>query len=248
MKSVLKSILSYFGYVAYKKKPKGYIANIDHRRRMLLLNSLQIDLIFDIGANDGIYVNEMRKLGYTNKVVSFEPLSNSYQALKLISELDENWYTCNYGLGNKEELKKINISENSVSSSILTILPSHLESSHSSKVISEEIISLKTLDSVFEHFSTFSDSKIWLKIDTQGYEKFVLDGGMKSLAKISVVQLEMSLVPLYENEMLYDDMIIYMNSLGFILFSIENGFYSKKTGQLLQIEGIFVKSDLMDTL
>ena len=58
------------------------------------------------------------------------------------------------------------------------------------------------------------------------------------------MQLEMSLVPLYQNEMLYTDMIQYMKSRGFALYSLENGFSDEKTGKLLQVDGIFVNSNL----
>jgi hypothetical protein len=79
-----------------------------------------------------------------------------------------------------------------------------------------------------------------VKIDTQGYEKNVIDGATASLDKIKVFQLEMSIFPLYENEMLYLDMIQYLDNKGFQLFTLENGFSDPKTGQLLQLDGIFV--------
>ena len=82
-----------------------------------------------------------------------------------------------------------------------------------------------------------------LKIDTQGYEKNVIDGATKSLGSIKVIQLEMSILPLYENEMLYVDMINYLDKKGFQLFSLENGFSDQHTGQLLQVDGIFVQKN-----
>jgi hypothetical protein len=57
-----------------------------------------------------------------------------------------------------------------------------------------------------------------------------------------VIQLEMSLVPLYENEMLFFEMTKYLNDKGFQLYSLENGFSNPDTGQLLQVDGIFIKN------
>jgi hypothetical protein len=51
--------------------------------------------------------------------------------------------------------------------------------------------------------------------------------------------MEMSLVPLYGTELLFDEMCILMREKGYTLIAIENGFSAPDTGQLLQIDGIF---------
>jgi len=81
-----------------------------------------------------------------------------------------------------------------------------------------------------------------MKIDVQGFEKNVLDGATKSLDSIKIIQLEMSIIPLYENEMLFVDMINYLKDRGFELFSLENGYFDSTTGKLLQVDGTFEKS------
>ena len=86
-----------------------------------------------------------------------------------------------------------------------------------------------------------------LKIDVQGFEKNVLDGAKETLPYVSVIQVEMSLVPLYENQMLFFEMIHYLDDKGFTLFSLENGFSNPRTGRLLQTDGIFVKKAFANT-
>ncbi len=78
-----------------------------------------------------------------------------------------------------------------------------------------------------------------MKIDTQGFESKVLKGTEKSFTHINIVQMEMSLVPLYENELLFHEMCIYMKEKGYGLIGLEPGFYDHTTGQLLQVDGIF---------
>jgi FkbM family methyltransferase len=184
----------------------------------------------------------MRELGYRNKIISFEPLKSAFEELKNASFKDNNWIVNNYAIGNKDINGVINVAGNSYSSSILNMLPMHLNSAPKSKYIAQEEIEIKKLDSIFNSFCNKED-RVMIKIDTQGYEKNVIDGANETLSNIKIIQLEMSLVPLYENEMLFIDMINFLDKKGFRLFSLEDGdgFSDPTTGQLLQIDGIFVK-------
>ena len=79
-----------------------------------------------------------------------------------------------------------------------------------------------------------------VKIDTQGFEKNVIDGAIKNLNNIKIIQLEMSIIELYKGEMLFQQMTQYLEDRGFVLISLENGFSNSTTGELLQVDGIFV--------
>jgi len=217
---------------------KGY-PNSDAKRRMMIMRHYKIDTLLDIGANCGQYSKNMRKMGYNGRIVSFEPLNNAFKNLGKVSSRDKNWLINNYALGNKNMKNIINVAGNSYSSSILKMLPKHLNSAPTSRYIAKQEIDIRTLDSIYKSFCT-SKSNVMVKIDTQGYEKNVLDGADKSLKHIKIIQLEMSLVQLYENEMLFNQMINHLEKKGFQLFSLENGFSHPKTGQLLQVDGIFV--------
>lgn len=214
--------------------------NNDLKRRSKIIRTYKIDTLLDVGANVGRYGLLIRKAGYKGKIISFEPLNSAFEELQRKSRKDEKWIVNNYGLGNEQKETEINISKNSYSSSILNILDTHIKSAPNSQYIAKQKIKLKTLDEVFHNFCN-ENSKIMMKIDTQGFEKNVLDGAQKSLSHINLLQLEMSLVPLYENEILYLEMIHFLRDKGFSLYSLENGFSNHDTGQLLQVDGIFVK-------
>jgi FkbM family methyltransferase len=160
--------------------------------------------------------------------------------LKKASLKDNNWLVNNYALGNEDIKSMINVAGNSFSSSILNMLPTHLKSEPESIYIAQEEIEIKKIDSIFNSFCNKED-RVMIKIDTQGYEKNVIDGATESLNNIKIIQLEMSILPLYENEILFIEMINYLDKKGFQLFSLENGFSDLTTGQLLQVDGIFVQ-------
>ena len=126
-------------------------------------------------------------------------------------------------MGSKNKNEKINISENSFSSSILELLPAHIENAPESKSKDIQTIQVKTLDSIFDNILS-SKNNIYLKIDTQGYEKEVLTGAFDSLKKISCLQLEMSLIPLYSTESSFEDLMKLLTDQNFKLIGFESGF------------------------
>lgn len=213
---------------------------LDSRRRIDILKKNGINKIFDIGANTGIYAQEMRKLGYTGEIFSFEPLSEAFKSLSRNSAKDDNWQAFNYALGNFDGQTTINVSKNSASSSILQMLPLHADKAAESVFIDSEAIEIRKLDSIFNEFYRSGD-KIFMKIDTQGYEKNVLEGVKESITKIMGIQIELSSVPLYKESPNYLEMMNIIESLGFSLYSIENGFCDKANGRLLQFDAIYIR-------
>ena len=85
-------------------------------------------------------------------------------------------------------------------------------------------------------------SPTFLKIDVQGYEKFVLEGAPNLLKRVIGVQLELSLVPLYEGDTPYLRMLEFLESAGLHLTLIEPGFRDKNTGEDLQFDGVFFRT------
>lgn len=203
------------------------------------MQSYAIDTILDVGANTGQYARQARsELGYKNRIVSFEPLKEAFTTLKRHTVGDPFWECRNFALGDSNEKASINVSANSYSSSILAMLPRHLHFAPDSLYVTKEEITVKTIDSIFSDLCKDSHH-IWLKIDTQGFEKKVLAGAEESLIKIDTVQVEMSFVPLYSEGCTFQEMFSLMRQYGYTLIALEDGIFDKDTGQILQMDGIY---------
>ena len=74
------------------------------------------------------------------------------------------------------------------------------------------------------------------------YENKVINGAEKLMNKIIGVQIEMSLVPLYEDQILFEEMFKKMKSLGFELWAISSVFSDPNSAQLLQIDATFFRT------
>ena len=208
---------------------------------MHLLRSNRIDLVFDVGANFGQYATSLRECGYRGRIVSFEPLTSAFSRLEANAKADPLWEVVNIGLGDRDERATINIAGNSQSSSLLEMLPAHLKSAPVSAYVGKEEITVSRLDSVFSKYHRRGD-RTFLKLDAQGYERKILEGASLSLSDIQGIQLEMSIEPLYSDEMPYLEMLGYLAGIGFTLASIEPGFGDPESGRMLQMDGIFFRS------
>ena len=105
----------------------------------------------------------------------------------------------------------------------------------------EEQIEVKTLDSIFDTLG-ISGEKVFLKVDTQGYEKKVLDGAIKSLSSITGIQLELSASGLYQGEELYYSICRFVEEKNFHLVRIIPGFTHKATSEMLQFDALFFRT------
>ena len=235
MKKVLKNIARWFGYDILHM-PTDSVT----RQWLDLINAYEINLIFDVGANTGQFGKRMRALGYMGKLVSFEPMAQAYQHLQATAATDAEWETVYSGVGNYNGTATINVSANSYSSSVLNILPLHIQSAPNAIYVGQEQIQVQKIDTLIDRYYS-PDKKLYIKIDTQGFERQVFEGCLKSLGKITGFQMELSLQPLYDGETLLLEMINLLRANGYTLRLVESGHRNYETGELLQVEGYFFR-------
>ena len=210
-------------------------------RLVLSFNEKKIDYILDVGANEGQFVKELRFYGYRDKVLSFEPLLEAHEKLIEFSKDDNDWEIFRpIALGNKNIKNIINISKNSVSSSILNMSEEHIANSPDSRFISKQSIEEIKLDDIFNELK-IENKNLFLKIDTQGYEFQVLEGAQKNLHLFKGILVEVSLTELYEGQKPWLEIINLIQSHGFKLWSVDRGFTNKNNGKTLQMDLCFFK-------
>jgi FkbM family methyltransferase len=196
----------------------------------------KFDVVLDVGANVGQFGKEIRALGYLGQIVSFEPLSSAFSILKKTADLDKQWIANNFALGSYNETTEINISQHSASSSLLNFDDNYILENKNLTVINTEKIEVKKLDDIFIDYIHSESSNVLLKLDTQGFEKAVLEGSLGILDRIQGIQIETSLKELYQGETLFVDMLVYLQGLGFEIFTLEPYYYEANSHQLLQAE------------
>jgi FkbM family methyltransferase len=216
--------------------------NTYDRQLALIFGRHQIDLVFDVGANTGQFARYLRhRVGYKGRIVSVEPMAAAHARLCYAKNGDPLWEIApRAAVGTEIGSIVLHVAENSVSSSVLPMLDSHASVAPESRYVREELVPLTTLDTMACGYVK-TESAIFVKIDTQGYEGEVLRGGCNTLAHAIGVQLELSLVPLYAGQKLMPELVQWMSDLGFDMWAVSPVFVDPETGRLLQVDAVFVK-------
>ena len=181
MKQIIKKKFYNFGY-DIQSRSTWYSHDV---RRIKFLNDHHVSLVLDIGANEGQYAQSIRKAGYKNLIISFEPIKDVFDLLnqKVIS--DSQWQAMNIAIGDFDGYTEINISNLSQVSSILSA--TGLGDTDYWKGSRQQQVQVSKLDSLINELN-IKDHRVWLKVDTQGFEEQVLKG-CQNLIKESIIHL-----------------------------------------------------------
>lgn len=184
-----------------------------------LFNRYQINVVIDVGARRGEYGVGLRCNGYKGRIVSFEPVSESFGFLSKRAARDPRWLAHNLALGRERGDAKINVTEVTHFSSFRSPAPLAYEVFGRQPTIhSTEVVTVATLDEKFgEIISGIRDPRVFLKMDTQGWDLEVLGGAAESLAHVLALQTEVSTQAVYEGMPMMRESLDYLERCGFAI-------------------------------
>lgn len=198
-----------------------------------------IDLVIDVGANKGQFAMALRKAGYSERMVSFEPLPDAHGLLTEAARGNASWVIApRAAVGTAAGTAQINISKNSHSSSLLPITKTSTDAAPTSAFVGTVETPVITLDACA---LVDKAANIFIKIDTQGFEMEVLKGATELLKTAKGVQLEMSFTPMYEGAPDFETLYRFMKDRGFVLWGMDTAFRDPKTRRLYQVDATFFR-------
>ena len=236
LRRAVRPVLHRFGLEVVRYDARHFL----HLHRASLLREYGVDVVLDVGANDGSFARGLRSSGYRGKIVSFEPLPTAFAKLEQVSAADGHWECRRLALGSYDGEASLHVAGNSSSSSLLDMTPQHVRSAPESAYVSTETVAVARLDSIRAGFLDPAD-RLYVKVDVQGLELDVLRGAEETLGQAIVVDAEISLVPLYSGAPTYDQVIDYLTERGFGARALEPVFVDPDSGRILQLDGIFAR-------
>ena len=202
---------------AYKRLGIIHLGRRRVRDLIDFIEDRRIDTVIDVGANIGQFGEGLRAEGFRGKIVSFEPIASVFQELAKKAAADGNWEAHRCGLGSASGTAQINVSELTVFSSILNMTSTASLHDSRTAVTRTEEIEIRTLDQVAARLT----GNILLKIDAQGYEKHVIEGGSQTIPRVLGIQLELPVIRVYEGEWQFHEALKYMADIGFMPAQIQ---------------------------
>lgn len=188
-----------------------------------LIRHLGVELLIDVGANEGQFVSRVRRAGFEGRVVSFEPLPSAFARLTERAARDPNWECLPVALGHVRETRVLYEARASVLSSMLPSSRFAAEIFARQADVANRIdVEVRTLDEMWtEIHRGGSAPRCFLKMDTQGFDLEVFRGAAPRMDSIWGLQSELSLRALYEGMPSHLDALATYRAAGFC----ETGFF-----------------------
>jgi FkbM family methyltransferase len=207
----------------------------------LLRSGIRPSTVIDVGANTGQFAIAAANLFRGAKIHAFEPLPNCVRKLRR--------QTVNYpdieihavAIGHRRGKCDFFVNAYSQASSMLKLNNGKCAPFPNIEEINTIRIDMETLDSFF--VDRRIQGPALLKIDVQGSEKLVLEGGRETLKRIDFVLLEASFIPMYLGEPLFPELVKFMEELKFDFVRPIGFMRNPRNGEILQADVLFGRSD-----
>lgn len=179
-----------------------------------LIDMVRPATVFDVGANKGQFRDFVRfEVGYTGDILSFEPIPELAAALADRAKTDSHWKVFPCALGAEPSTLELNVSDSTDFSSFLKV-------SGDAQALFPGAFSQRTIQVPVQTLTDFIKTNrpaapYFLKLDTQGFDMEVIKGGLSVMQDCAAVLCEVSVIPLYEGQPSWRDMITHLESRGF---------------------------------
>jgi FkbM family methyltransferase len=210
----LKSVGRRFGlFISYYPPPGSY-----HRFLRDYLRRMEINVVLDVGGFVGDWARELLEIGYRGRIISFEPVPDSFAKLKQSMEHNPQWSGLPFGLSDENRTTVINTYSKGNFNSLLELRPDEARWwSVDASQRTQTTIQLRRLDSVLpELLDGLQSPRVFLKLDTQGHDVNVVRGATGVLDRITGIQSELPVVHAYDGMICMRDALDFYANLGFV--------------------------------
>jgi FkbM family methyltransferase len=210
-----------------------------------MLRELDINCVLDVGANIGQYGKKLRRAGYRGRIVSFEPLPHLARKLRRTAAADPDWQVFECALGDTEGESEMNVAAGpGTTSSLLPASDFGREWSARLGGGGTAKVQVRRLDSVFgEAVAGLASPRVYLKLDTQGYDVQAFEGAGDRVTQILGMQSEVSSVPIYDGMPRLPDQIALYEDAGFESTGMFPVSRDKRTHRVIEYDVVMIRVD-----
>ncbi|WP_287061433.1 FkbM family methyltransferase [Mesorhizobium sp.] len=196
-----------------------------------------VDLVIDVGANRGQFAKGLLTNGYSGRLVSFEPLPNAHtQLIAEAKTFEGQWEVAPaMALSDEAGFAEFQITHSDTSSSLLQPTDAFVSVLPQVAISSTLEIQTQCLDTAALPYISKA-AKPFLKLDVQGTERKVLDGGGETLSKCCGAIVEICTEELYHGQSTIQEVLAVLLSAGFEVWDISSAYRNARTHRLGAID------------
>ena len=169
MKALVRRAAKRLGYGVFDLRKDQWPGLFLPGHLMHTFTALRINCVVDVGANLGQYASMLRAAGYRGRIVSLEPVPETYEHLKQTASTDPSWVALNLALGERDAVETLNVLAGSDLSSFLSPTRDLVANVRGAAVTRAQPVTMRRLDSVFAKVvGPIQAPRVFLKLDTQG--------------------------------------------------------------------------------
>ena len=229
MNIIKKSVQKILGSLGYEIQKKGFSNNFEVLAK--LINKTENINIFDVGANEGRWIDSVNEFFKKPNIHAFEPSEKEFQILKEKYSGERNIVLNNFALGEVEDEQYFNINYKGGLNSFYDVNQNtnwFRRQQNNKKVFNENFtlkkqkVSINTIDNyLISKNIEFIDI---VKIDTQGYEPKVLEGALNALKskKIQTILAEIIISDIYKSNVSFFELEKNLINNGYKLISLDD--------------------------
>jgi FkbM family methyltransferase len=214
-----------------------------------VLRSRDINCVIDVGGNRGNFGQLVRALGYTGRIVSFEPSPSTLPALSAVAARDAQWEVRRIGLSAEPGTAELILHKGSELDSLLSALPGVVDQLPIIAEVGTATVTLSTLEIEYPSIvSGIQAPRVLLKSDTQGHDAEVLLGAKGLPPEVVAALVELSAQPIYDGQPRMTKVMDILLDDGFNPVAFQPLFSSSDGLRMVELDGLFMRSasDLPD--
>ncbi|MBD2093914.1 FkbM family methyltransferase [Trichocoleus sp. FACHB-591] len=200
----------------------------------------EIQLVIDVGANEGKFIITSLALMPEVAVYAFEPNLSLAEKLSSHKWNSEKIKIFPVALGSKQNNLPINITKFSPASSFLEPSDQLAIEFPETEIDNIVIVKVDRIDDLINSLDTMHES-ILLKLDVQGFELEVLQGATGILDRIPIIVCEVNFAALYEKQPSLEAILSFLSKYGYQLVDIGDPVRSRTTKEVLYADVAFKK-------
>jgi FkbM family methyltransferase len=210
-----------------------------------MLSMLAVNCVLDVGANVGRFGQRLRRAGYTGRIVSFEPLPHLAEQLHERADPDPEWHVMAYALGDEDTEAEMTVVDGAGKTSSL-LRASEFGTSWLPRLegVRKETVRIRRLEDLFdEAVDGLDEPRVFLKLDTQGYDLRAFAGTGDRISEVIGLQSEVASLRIYDDMPRLPEAIATYEAAGFDITGMFPVTRERSTGRVIEFDVVMIRAD-----